>query len=185
MSMASVLKPGSNGPYTCEDVWAMPEDGRRYELIDGVLIVSPSPGFLHQRALIRLAMLLVSACPHDLELLPGPFDYKIHRTTMLVPDILVARRIDYGPKRLEKTPLLLVEVRSPSTGRFDAGTKRLTYEAAGVPWYWMVDPIEPRLTVLHLVDGAYVQVASAAGDEGYDATEPIAARIVPSDLVRD
>lgn len=182
MSMEAILT-GSNGPFTCEDVWAMPDDGRRRELIDGVLIVSPSPGFAHQRALGRLFILLSAACPPEFEVIPAPFDYKISGNTLVVPDITVARTADYGRLRLEKTPLLVVEVRSPSTGRIDAGTKRLTYEAAGIPWYWLVDPIEPRLTVLQLVDGAYVEAASVAGDEVYEATAPIPVRVVPIDLV--
>jgi Uma2 family endonuclease len=104
---------------------------------------------------------------------------------MVEPDIIVARKVDYGPLNLQKTPVMVVEVRSPRTARFDTGTKRLTYEAAGVRWYWMVDPGEPRLTVLELVDGAYVETASVAGDEPYVSTAPIAARVVPHDLVRD
>lgn len=170
---------------TCDDVWAMPDDGRRRELIDGMLIVNPAPRHLHQRASMRLSLLLGNACPPDLEVLAAPFDYKISDTTLLLPDIIVARKIDYGPLRLEVAPLLVVEIRSPSTAKFDVGTKRLTYEAAGVRWYWLVDPDQPSLTVLELVDDAYVEVASVTGDDAYDAAEPIPARVVPSALVSD
>jgi Uma2 family endonuclease len=170
---------------TCEDVWSMPDDGRRRELIDGVLIVTPAPSRRHQRASGRLYVILATACPTELEVLAAPFDYKVSPTTLLEPDLIVARKDDYGPERLEKTPLLVVEIRSPSTARLDAGTKRLAYEAAGVPWYWMVDPDEPRLVVLHLVDDAYVEVASVVDAATYDATEPISARIVPRELVAD
>ncbi len=169
---------------TCEDVWAMPDDGRRHELIDGALIVTPAPRWLHQRASSRLHVILASACPADLEVLAAPFDYLISRTTMLEPDVLVVRRADFAPERLEATPVMVVEIRSPSTANIDAGTKRLTYEKAGVPWYWMVDPDEPSLTVLELVGGRYRQVAAVADDEAYEAHEPISARVVPTDLVR-
>jgi Uma2 family endonuclease len=170
---------------TCDDLWAMPDDGRRRELIDGMLIVTPSPNRRHQRASFRLSVLLANACPPDLEMLPAPFDYKVSENTLLIPDLIVARKADYGPDRLERTPLLVVEIRSPSTGRYDEGTKRLAYEAAGVPSYWMVDPDEPRLTVLRLIDGTYQETDSVSGDDAYDATEPIPVRIVPADLVRD
>jgi Uma2 family endonuclease len=170
--------------FTCEDVWAIPDDGRRRELIDGVLIVTPAPRISHQRVLTRLLVLLATACPPDLEVLAAPLDYKISDHTLLQPDILVARKADYGVLRLEKTPVLVVEIRSPSTAHYDAGTKRLAYEAAGVLWYWMVDPDEPSLTVLELVDGAYMEVASAVGDEAYAADEPFSVRVVPADLIR-
>jgi Uma2 family endonuclease len=170
---------------TVEDLWAIPDDGRRRELIDGMLVVNPAPRYLHQRVSTRLTLLLGNACPPDLELLHAPFDYKISDTTLLIPDLIVARKKDYGPLRLEKTALLVIEIRSPSTARYDAGTKRLVYESSGVPWYWLVDPDEPRVTVLELVDGAYVEAASVAGNDAYDAPAPIPVRVVPAALVDD
>jgi Uma2 family endonuclease len=170
---------------TCEDLWAIPDDGRRRELIDGMLVVHPSPAHRHQRALGRLHLLLANACPNDLEVLLAPFDYKISDTTLVIPDILVARKAEIGTWRLDVAPLLVIEIRSPSTARFDAGTKRLVYEAAGVQWYWLVDPDEPRLTVLELVNGKYVERASVAGDTPFDAAAPVSARVVPADLVCD
>jgi Uma2 family endonuclease len=170
---------------TCEDLWAMPDDGRRRELIDGMLLVNPSPNRRHQKASVRLTLLLGNACPPELELLHAPFDYKVSDTTLLIPDLIVARKADVGPARLEVTPLLVIEIRSPSTARLDVGTKRLVYESAGVPWYWLVDPDEPRLTVLELVDGAYVEAASVAGNDAFDAPAPIRVRVIPVDLVTD
>src|SRR5207302_2669731 len=142
---------------TCEDVWAMPDDGYRHELIDGALIVTPAPSWRHQLALGALFALLREHCPPDLRVLVAPVDWVISDTTFVEPDIVVARKADFGPPRPEKPPLLAVEVRSPSTARFDAGTKRLAYEAAGLRWYWLVDPDAPSITVLELVDGSYVE----------------------------
>jgi Uma2 family endonuclease len=172
------------GLFTWADVRAMPDDGRRYEVIDGTLIVTPAPRLIHQRVSMQLSVLLHAACPGDLELIAAPFDYKISDVTMVEPDLILARKVDYGPELLERTPLLVVEIRSPSTARLDTGTKRLAYEAAGVPWYWLVDPEEPSLAALQLVDGGYVEVARVTGDEPYDSTEPIAVRIVPAALTR-
>ena len=163
----------------------MPDDGRRRELIDGTLIVNPAPRTLHQRVSARLMVLLANACPPELEVLAAPLDYKVSDHTMLIPDLTVARKSDYGLLRLEKTPLLVIEIRSPSTARLDLGTKRLTYEAAGVPSYWIVDPDEPSVLVLELVDGAYVERALAVGTDEFNATAPFPVRIVAVDLVSD
>jgi len=113
----------------------------------------------------------------------APYDYRVRSTTVLQPDILVARRADLGERLLERAPLLVVEVHSPSTRLADLGTKRLAYESAGVPSYWMVDPAEPRLTVLTLRDGRYVEEASVTGDQPYEASYPFSLTVVPSHLV--
>lgn len=170
-------------PFTEDDLAAMPDDGRRYELVDGVLIVSPSPSFAHQRCVTSLVALLLGSEPPDQRVLVGPFDVRFGHTTVVIPDLLVARRADLTPARLETAPLLVVEVRSPSTARIDAGTKRLVYEAAGVPAYWLVDPDGPSLTVLHLVDGRSVEHATVAGDETYEATVPFPVGVTPARLL--
>ncbi len=74
---------------------------------------------------------------------------------------------------------------SPSTGRIDLGTKRLAYEAARTPAYWLVDPEAPSLTVLHLDEGRYVEHAVVTGDEPYGATFPFPVTVVPAELVAD
>lgn len=78
--MTGVTTLAGHGPLTRADLDAMPDDGRRYELIDGVLIVSPSPLHRHQRTAGRLYILLEDACPDDLEMLFAPFTWR-SRTT--------------------------------------------------------------------------------------------------------
>jgi Uma2 family endonuclease len=170
-------------PFTEDDLADTPDDGRRYELVDGVLVVSPAPNLGHQRCVTQLVMLLGQACVAGLELVAGPFEVRFSHTTVLIPDLLVARKADLKPARLETAPVLVVEVRSLSTRRFDEGTKRLVYEAGGVPAYWLVDPVEPRLTVLHLEDGRYVEHATVAGNEAYEATVPFPVRVIPARLL--
>ena len=77
-------------PLTYDDLQAMPDDGHRYELIDGVLIVTPSPRHLHQRAVASLLVLLHDASPSEIEVLTGPFDYVVSDVTVLEPDVIVA-----------------------------------------------------------------------------------------------
>lgn len=169
--------------FTAQDLAAMPDDGRRRELVDGTLVVTPVPGRTHQRAVVRLIVLLDAACGPEHEALVAPFDFQAAPDTVLEPDVLVARRDDVGEARIERAPLLVVEVLSPSTRLIDLGTKRLVFEAAGVPAYWLVDPAEPRLTVLELDAGRYVERASVAGDEAYEATHPFPVTVVPTRLV--
>jgi Uma2 family endonuclease len=180
--MALALQWGA--PLTYTDLEGMPDDGRRYELVDGVLVVTPAPGTAHQRCVYRLAALLLAAAVADHDVLGAPYDYLVGPTTLLQPDLLVARREDVGEARLERPPLLVVEVLSPSTRLTDLGTKRLAYEAAGVPAYWLVDPGEPRLTVLGLHDGRYVQEAEVVADERYQTGSPFNVAVMPSELVR-
>ena len=179
--MATELSWGA--PLTEDDMAEMPDDGHRYELIDGVLIVSPSPSLGHQRCVVSMLLLLHAGRHPEHEVLPAPFDVRFSRTTVVQPDVLVARQTDLTPTRLEAAPLLAVEVLSPSTRFIDLGTKRLAFEAAGVPAYWLVDPDVPSMTVLHLHDGRYVEHAVVTGDEPYTATVPFAVTVVPARLL--
>jgi Uma2 family endonuclease len=106
-------------PYTVDDLAGMPDDGRRYELLDGELLVSPAPGRLHQRAVVRLCGLLDDACPPELEVLVAPFGVRQGDKTELETDVLVARVADLNPRHLPVAPLLAVEVLSPSTTMVD------------------------------------------------------------------
>ena len=130
--------------WTRAEVLALPDDGNRYELVDGELLVSPSPSRLHQRAVTRLWRLLDDyLTAHRLgEALTSPADVKFVAEEILQPDLFVAQAIG---GRLGETweavgiPLLVVEILSPSTARFDRVTKRLRFQRAGVPTYWIVD----------------------------------------------
>jgi Uma2 family endonuclease len=158
--------PMHSGPFTPADREAMPEDGRRVELIDGCLVVSPSAGRAHNDLVMTLFRQLDAACPAGVTIYNVPYDYRLPDQSELVPDITVARREDIGDKRITVPPLLVVEVISPSSRWMDPVVKRAKYEAAGVPAYWLADPEGPRLTVLELEEGSYVERAVlGAGDE--------------------
>src|SRR6266511_3986985 len=130
MSVVSTLLPHGR-PLTRADLDRMPDDGHRYELVDGILVVSPSPRRAHQRAVYRLWQLLNEACPPDFEVLGAPFDVVLADDTVMIPDVIVARRIDLTERDLPAAPVLAVEVLSPSTRRFDLMLKRSRFEAAG------------------------------------------------------
>lgn len=169
---------------TYDDLAEFPDDGHRYELIDGVLVVSPAPVPLHQRAVGNLHLALRAACPDELEVFLAPFDVVLASDTVLEPDLLVARRADVGPKNLPGAPVLAIEVLSPSTRRFDLMLKRSRLESAGCPHYWVVDPDEPSVLAWTLRGSAYAEAARASGDETFRVDDPYPVEMVPSELVR-
>jgi len=172
-------KPGGFEP---ADLDLLPDDRRRHELLDGVLVVSPAPNWPHQRAVSRLNRLLGNIAPEGYDALVAPFDISAGPRSVVEPDVLVLPSTDMtAPAPL---PSLVVEVLSPSNRGYDRITKRNLYQNAGVPSYWIIDPDEPSITILELRQGQYVEVAHATGDEKIRVTNPYEITLVPSELVR-
>jgi len=172
-------------PFTVRDLEAMPDDGHRYELIDGVLIVTPAPGWYHQEGLGELFVQLRLACPRELRVLVAPFAVQPDEHNEVQPDVLVTRFDDLTPRNLPVAPLLAVEFISPSTRLYDRNTKKAAYERMGAASYWLVDPEPPgRLTAFELgPDNRYREVADIAGDEAFTAERPFPVTIVPARLL--
>ncbi|MCD5313471.1 Uma2 family endonuclease [Kineosporia babensis] len=173
------------GDWTVEDLEHLPEgDGLQYELLDGILFVSPAPVKVHQRAVVRMLGLLTEACPAaEAEVFVAPFDWQPDPRTSLQPDVLVVRDEDTDDRRATGPLVLAVEVLSPTTRRKDLLLKRDKYQEAGVESYWVVDPYEPSVLVLELREGVYYETGKAAGDEELELSVPFAITIVPSALV--
>jgi Uma2 family endonuclease len=149
---------------TLEEWEALPEDAsRRYELVEGVLLVVPRPTPLHQRAMVRLAAELDRQLPDALTAL-AEVEVLVEVTpvtTVRAPDVVVARsaRAEQNPPRLTAADVLLaVEIVSPGTGRTDRVMKMSEYAEAGIPHYWLLD-LRPHLllTAYTLVSGRYEQ----------------------------
>jgi len=173
-------------PLTRADLETMPDDGHRYELLDGALLVTPSPSPLHQTGVQRLWRLLEDARPSDLRVFVAPLDVVLADDTVLQPDVLIARHSDVTDLALLAVPVLAVEVISPSTRRIDQLLKPARYAASGIEHYWVVDPVEPSLTAYELdPQGTYREVAVARGSEPYEASRPFAVSIIPAHLVAD
>ena len=178
-----VLRAPGVAAFTWRDLQSMPDDGYRRELVDGQLLVTPSPVGRHQNAVANLHVQLATACPPQYKVFVAPYDWKASEETVLVPDLVIFHAQDYDPDGpLTATPVLVVEVGSPSTARIDRTLKRDVYERAGVPAYWLVDPVAPRVTVLELRDGTYEEVATVGGEERHQVTFPFAAWLVPARL---
>jgi Uma2 family endonuclease len=177
------VEPTQPGKLTLADLDALPDDGKRRELVNGRLVVPPSPLAVHQRAVSHLHLLLVPACPEDLEVFVAPFDFRPNNRSSLQPDVMVCRGDDVERNGVRRPPLLAVEVLSPSSRATDLITKRHVYEQAGVASYWVFDPEEAVFTVLELADGRYVE-QTFKDDAVFDTDRPFPVRIVPADLVR-
>jgi Uma2 family endonuclease len=137
--------------YTAEMVRALPEDGNRYEVVHGELLVTPAPRLLHQRVQMRLALRIgayLAVNPVG-ELLASPADLSWGDDILVQPDLFVVRldeanTLDWA--RI-KHLLLAIEVLSPSSNRADRFTKRRLYQEVGIPSYWMVDADEKVVEV--------------------------------------
>lgn len=175
-------RPGSMR-LTRADLADVPDDGYRYEIIDGELFVNAAPSRWHQVVSGNLHLLLRAACPAELQVLYAPFAVALAEDTEIQPDLIVARRSDLTDADLPTAPVLAIEILSPSTRRLDLVLKRDRLERAACPSYWIVDPREPRLTVWELVDGRFVQVADVGPDETWHAARPYPVAITPRSLL--
>jgi len=176
----------SSEPLTVHDLDALPDDGRRHELVDGVLLVTPSPNWPHQGMGGALGALLHQSCPPDLRVLMGPFAIRPDLNNELRPDLLVARYADLTPKNLPVAPVLAAEVLSRSTRLIDLNLKRAAFARLGVPSFWLLDPepAAPSITALELgEDGEYHRKACATGDEEFVTERPFPVRLRPADLL--
>ena len=169
--------------WTVADLANTPDDGLRYELVDGVLLVSAAPSNVHQIVLGELNELLRAACPADARVMFAPTDYQPTQRRSLQPDLLVARRADVGAEPISAPLLLAVEVLSPSTRSVDLLLKRGVYAESGVAAYWVVDPLEPSIQAWTLVDGEWVDAGRALGGEVLALELPFPVRVQPSQLL--
>ena len=126
---------------TIEELLALPHDGMRHELLDGVHAVTPSPSRDHQRVLRNLMITLHRATEgSEYEVLSSPADIYLGSRTLVQPDLFL---IETQPSdtnwRDAPAPVLTIEILSPSTASRDRTTKRRIYLESGIQEYWVVD----------------------------------------------
>ncbi len=129
--------------YTADMVRALPEDGNRYEVVHGELLVTPAPRLWHQELALRLLRAVAAYLDREPvgHLLLSPADISWGPDVLVQPDLFVApltqvRTLDWAQV---KDLLLVIEVLSPASTRADRFTKRRLYQEQGVPLYWVVD----------------------------------------------
>ena len=164
---------------TYSDLLALPDDTRA-EILNGEIIVEPSPTPAHQSTIAEIYAELRGPFqrgrggPGGWWLIPD-VDVELGPHDICRPDISGWRkdRVPGFPaeRPVRHRPNWLCEGLSPRTAVLDQGAKRVLYQRAGVPWYWVVDPLNRTLTVLRLVEDAYV-VEHVAGDQGRAALQP-------------
>ena len=151
--------PGQ-GRWTYKDYAALPDDGRRYEIVDGVLYMAPSPNEWHQTTAGRLFRYLATQI-EDASLgrvYIAPFDVELTPDTVVQPDVLVILNANHDKitlSRIVGAPDLVIEVSSPGTVGYDRDKKQSAYARAGVQEYWIADPWSRTVEVFVLEAGAY------------------------------
>ena len=135
--------------WTAARVRELPDDGNRYEAVDGVLLVTPAPRLPHQEAVFRLAQVLDAYLRRvgGAHVFSSPADIELDPHTLVQPDVFVAASV--GGRRPRswtdiQALVLAAEIVSPSSARADRTTKRRRYQRAGVLEYWVVD-LDARL----------------------------------------
>ena len=178
------LLPRAIDGWTVDLLEQFPDDGFRYELVDGMLLVTPAPFPVHQIIAANLCSELLVGCPSDLRVIPGPVDIRSGDRTSVQPDVLVVPRATFtaAMRRFTDIPLLVVEIASRSTRRRDRLIKPEVYAEVGVPSYWLIDPDEPTITELRLDGDSYVEHSVVRGAETFASDAPYPASFVPERL---
>ena len=150
---------------TYDDYCHIPNDGRRYEVIEGRLYMSPAPFFRHQKTIRQLLIILDQFVKkHDVgEVIMSPFDVVLSEHNVVQPDILFISKERLSSILTEKNaqgaPDLVVEVLSEGNRRHDEIVKKKLYEEFGVKEYWIADPALETIKIYRLDSGKYVQIA--------------------------
>lgn len=150
------------------DAWDRlePIEAKQLELVDGIVIVTPRPSIAHSRLLWRIGRLLEDAGAEPVPETEVVIDDQ-RPATVRVPDLVLAKPAvrPSDPRRFQLGEVfLVVEIVSRGSRRTDYIAKRYDYEQAGVPYYWIVDPGEQRISCLMLVDGHYRDLSGGAGE---------------------
>lgn len=176
LSVIEEVVPGHNGwpiqgQWRYADYLRLPNDGKRYEIIDGVLYVANAPGYDHQFAVTKLTSRLdLFVTENNLGVvLSAPFEVHLSETSRPVqPDVVFIRaehQPQPGAQLFEGAPDLIIEVISPGSFRLDRKVKFDAYEQARVPEYWLADPKTRSIEVYTLARGEYALYGQFTGNE--------------------
>jgi Uma2 family endonuclease len=148
---------------TADEFLAVGETERKCELVHGVVMMSPSPNFSHQRTLAALVgQMQPFIAAHELGEVVTDYDVRISDAVVYEPDLLFvsAAKLRSLAGALNFAPDIVVEILSPSTHRKDLETKLLDYQRFGISEYWIFNPDAAEAMFLRLHGGAYVEITS-------------------------
>ncbi len=168
--MSLSVPPAGEIILTYEDYLCFPDDGKRYEILEGVLHVVPSPTIRHQRISRELEFIIHGyVIQNGLgEIFDAPLDVVFSSTSIAQPDLIFvsqARQLVITEKHIAGAPDLVVEILSPSTSASDRVTKAQVYARYGVPYYWVVDPEKKAVEEFRLERGIYMLIRSWEDEE--------------------
>lgn len=172
------------------DVYAaMPDDGQRYEIVDGVLeLMSPGPMTIHQTVSGELGFILKQSCKSNFVIFSAPIDVILNQTNVLQPDILMIHHSRLGivtSRGIEGPPDLVVEVISPSSRKRDKVVKSKIYAKYQVPEYWIIDPKGRTLEQYRLQGELYELVRLFEGDDQVTSDKLPCVSFALSDIFND
>ena len=158
VSPADSVAGPAQGRWTYDDYATIPDDGHRYEVVQGMLYMSPAPNVRHQTVVVWIAHYLVQyvQVPGLGRVLVSPIDMELAPKTVVQPDVVVVLKRNEAilhPSRIIGAPDLVVEVASPTTATYDRRTKLEAYARASVPEYWIADPEAQTVELLVLDAG--------------------------------
>ncbi len=171
------------GSWTYDDYAALPEDGHRYEIVNGVLVMAPAPSPEHQEIVLEIASYLrthVKLAGLG-RVFPAPVDVDLGSKNVFQPDVVVvlnAHLDRVAAKKIVGAPDLVVEVVSPGSGVMDRIAKYAVYARAGIPEYWIVNPLRETIEVFVLEDGEYHSLGV------FQRQDMLPSRVVPGLPVR-
>lgn len=181
-----LMRPDITAPWSVDDLFRLPEDGQRYEIFDGSLLVTPPPPLPHTNTTYRIRRLLERHAPSNFVVIDSGVGIYPNETNYFIPDILVFREELLGGDARGIDPhdaLLAVEVVSPSNSSNDYGIKRHAYAKAGIPQYWIADKHAQKLLVLGPgAGGAYEDRAVVRPGEQWRSDEPFPLAIDPAEV---
>lgn len=172
-------------PWSIDDLKVLPDDGMRYELVDGSLLVSPHAGIPHGRVANQLRRVLDRQVPDHLFVGQDLGVRARNPRTYFVPDLWVVRveALRRDGDYFEATEVkLVVEVLSDSNAGVDLILKRHYYADAGIPEYWIVDRHAGSITVLRLDGATYTEAATMKAGHTYQAQTPFPLAVDPADV---
>lgn len=167
-----------------EELDALPEDGGRYELLDGEVLVTPAPSGPHNEIADELRAVFKENASETFVVLTG---YQLHPPgeRRFIPDVSLLRSDDYGYREATRPPVLVVEVLSPTGANVDLTAKLRAYAEFGIGHYWVAEPMAPTVVALELdAAGRYRVTAEASGDKPLVVERPFPLEVVPAELRR-
>jgi len=172
------MAPQTSTRLTYEDYLELPDDGRHYELIEGELVLNPTPITRHQ----WIAGNIYHAIRHYFDdhhigkTFMAPLDVVLAEDVVLQPDVMVILRERFsiiGEKNIQGAPNIVVEVLSDGTRKWDETVKRKLYERYGVDEYWIVDPVIEVVKIYRRSGVSFVRADEISTESGGEVTSAL------------